>query len=384
MAERYYGLAATEKCRPPTSGYAMPRSGGAATRWRPLRAVLIIVIAFSLAGTFSEAAIDGSVTPRRITPAMPGDAATDLGSQALQGILAQLGQLARDTTAAVRRTVHRGLSAARQTEAFKALKYAMNQQPLPTTEEMEESLRQIGRGLAFYLNRVDSVNPAERVHILSVSMPQNSGLVGVLFKYSGLPPFSSANDAYLRLKELGDTLQSLLKVARQEIFSGSDVSEHHARLHESLEMEGRPRNADSVERGQTTLAYVGRKEAAKAEVAVGVLKLFEAEMAMHLSFLAGVLSTHPEDTETLKLYVRRMLSRLKRAFRSAWMLASQALRSHVRRFHLRYLADYLYEFGVIDSQLGKVGAMVPASQPPFDPQNSYYGTPLLEDSELAQ
>ncbi|KYF39073.1 hypothetical protein TGARI_295440 [Toxoplasma gondii ARI] len=316
------------------------------------------------------------------------EAVSGLGLHALHGLLSQLGELAKNTTSAVRRSVHRSLSEARQTDAFKSLKYAMNREPVMTEEGLEEELSALGHGMIKYLARVDTVHPRERQTVLTQLIQKDPTLLHVLFKYTALEGFADVSTSFSRLKDFSRSFEDLLKIQEDDdvlLESGSERSEVES---DKVAGDGSGKSADEKasesptgngKRRTRRKNVRGKKRPRKdvAELTASALKLFEAELSTHLSYLTDLLSKSPEDAEALKLYVRRMVPRLKQAFRAAWQAASTQLGKSDGEFHLRYLTDYLREFGVLDTQLGRLSEILPSSQPPFNPENHYYGTPSI-------
>ncbi|KEP61234.1 UNVERIFIED_CONTAM: hypothetical protein HHA_295440 [Hammondia hammondi] len=316
------------------------------------------------------------------------EAVSGLGLHALHGFLSQLGQFAKSTTSAVRRSVHRSLSEARQTDAFKSLKYAMNREPVMTEAGLEEELSALGQGLIKYLARVDTVHPRERETVLTQLLQEDPTLLNVLFKYAALEGFAEVSTSFRRLKEFSRSFEDLSKIQEDDdVLSESGAERSEVEPDEAVG-DGNGRSAD--EKASESPTGIGKRRTRRnnvrgkkrtrrdvAELTASALKLFEAELSTHLSYLTDLLSKSPEDAEALKLYVRRMVPRLKKAFRAAWQAASTQLGERDGEFHLRYLTDYLREFGVLDTHLGRLSEILPSSQPPFNPENYYYGTPSI-------
>ncbi|CBZ49744.1 conserved hypothetical protein [Neospora caninum Liverpool] len=316
--------------------------------------------------------------------AISEEAAAALGVQALNGILSQLGQLAKETTSAVRRSVHRSISEARQTDTFKSLKYAVRGGPVMPDGVMEADLAALGEGLTKYLARVDTVHPRERTTVLPHLLQKDAGLIHVMFKYAGLDGFEDVDVAFKRLKGFKRSFEELSKIPEGDRASSEDAEDEETDEAGDVDAGGKggeSPEADGKRAKRKNRARGVRAPSDAALLAEDALKLFEAELSAHLAFLTDVLSTSPEDAEILKRYTRRMLPRLKEAFKAAWHAASTTLQDKERSFHLRYLADYLREFGALDSHLGTLSEIMPRSQPPFNPENYYYGTPSIVPGE---
>ncbi|PFH31709.1 hypothetical protein BESB_026830 [Besnoitia besnoiti] len=312
------------------------------------------------------------------------------GARAFKGLLAHLGQFAKDTTAALRRTVHRGLSVARQTDTFKSLKYAVKQERIMTTGRVEHFLSGLGSGLKRFLASVDVVHPAEREVVLPELLKKRPNLVAVLFKYAGLEAFTDAAEAFRRLQEFLGSFNYILKLTKEgeanddlSADSNEDLGGAAARVNLPINKaddkdEGQRNKRDNAFRGDQGYSYRRQWTRGRtANVAESGLKMFEREVGFHLAFLADILTNTPGDTEVLKQYARRMLPRLKDVFGAAWSVASTTLTGGECIFHLRYLTDYLNELSIIDVELGYLSSMLPPSRPPFDPESYYYGTPTI-------
>lgn len=310
--------------------------------------------------------------------------------QVARGLLSQFGQLARQTTASVRRFVHQGISAARQTDTYKSLKYAVNRGAEPTEKAMEERLSRIGKGLSHYLSAVDAVHPSHRKALLPELITSNGRLEGVMFKYAGLKPFSDPTHAFHRLEEFARTFRGLATLCSGPPRAGSANEKTGGRpaaagrsppasFHdtEGQEEDDESSSSESEDVQKSTRGGGLAEECRAEELTLAAVKPFEDEVGQHLSFLASMLTATPQDAEKPKLYVRRMLPRLKDAIRAAWLAVTNNLSQDDRAFHLRYLMDYIVELKAMDFELGKLSAIIPSSDPPFNPLSHYYGTPPL-------
>lgn len=111
---------------------------------------------------------------------------------------------------------------------------------------------------------------------------------------------------------------------------------------------------------------------------MGELREVEEEIPKHINFITHHLEYESDDTEPLKQYIRRMIPILKQCLSEAWDVAYNRVTGSNREFHLRVIADFLNDMNRLDFALHQVAVGIPISNPPFNPINTYYGTPLLD------